>query len=135
MATDLSPSLDKLREPDGSILFTGYGQSDFMFVPTHLADIFEEAATPHLKHGVWIECAFPKVLDNVIQRTQTQHRMIPLCTSWDYGTIRDKKQMVKSCIDSPEPYGILHPFKISNGLDTYNRVCDSVQLQSNATLD
>ena len=52
MAADHSLDIDKLREPDGSILFPGFGQSDFMFVPTHLANIFEEAANPHLKHGI-----------------------------------------------------------------------------------
>ena len=131
MATDLSPSLDKIREPDGSILFARSGQSHFMFVPTHLVDIFEEAATPHLKHGVFIECAFPKVLDHLIQRTQTQYRRIPSCTKFASDIrIRGKMQVVESCIESKDPSGILYPFKISkNGLETYNWMYDRMQLQ------
>ena len=128
MATDLA--LEKLREPDGSIVFTGFGQSDFMFVPVLLAGIFDEAASPHLKHGVWIECAFPKVLDHLIKWTKAQHRHISLCTEWDYsirGTMGGTMQFVRRCIDDPIPSGIFHPIKPSNGLEIYSRVYDSVQ--------
>ena len=93
-----------------------------MFVPTHLADIFEEAANPHLKHGIWIECAFPKVVDNLVERTKIRHKHIPSCTDWDHGAgTLGTLQMVESCIGDPEPFGIVHPYKISNGLETYSR--------------
>ena len=117
-------SLDMLREPDGSILFPGTSQSVFMFVPTQLADVFDEAVRPHLKHGIWIKCAFPKVKDYMVQWTQTRHRRIPLCTDSHHNGTRGTMQMVHSCIDSPEPSGIVHPNKISNGLEKYSRAYD-----------
>jgi hypothetical protein len=127
MASDPSVEVEKLREPDGSILFPGFGPSDFMFVPTSLADVFDAAASPHLKHSIWIESAFPKVLDILLQQPQTQHRIIDLCTDWDYKTTRGTGASVKMCIDSPVRAGIVHPFKISNGLEDYSMMYDSVQ--------
>lgn len=120
------PSSLKYRESDGSMLFPQNGQSDFMFVPTKYADQFAEAAELHLKHSIFIECAFPKVLDIICQRTSAETRGVKLCTSWP-AEIRGSLEMIESCINGKASFGVVHPFKISKGYKEFSHAYDQLQ--------
>ena len=49
------PHSQQYRDSDGSSLFTGQAQSDFMFVPLEFAELFAEAAELLLQYGIFIE--------------------------------------------------------------------------------
>ena len=49
------PNSRQCDESDGSSLFIGQGQSDFMFVPSKFVIPFAEAAELLLQHGIFIE--------------------------------------------------------------------------------
>ena len=79
MAKD--PASAKYRQGDGSLLFPSYSQSDFLFVPTKYSGEFAEAASLHLKHGVFLECVIPKIPDIIHQQTNAEVRVVKLCTA------------------------------------------------------
>ncbi len=84
MAKD--PKSEPYREPDdGSLLIQSFGQADFMYVPTKYTDEFVKAGQLHLDHGIFIECAYPNVVDMVRRKTDAQIRVTDLCTNWTGG--------------------------------------------------
>lgn len=119
------PSCQRYQETDGSILYPMWAQSDFAFVPTMYADEFAMAADLHLKHGIWIECAFPKVFDMVRQMTGAQLRVVELCTSW--GGARGWSQQMMQICERTDRMGFGHPFKISNGYREFSEAYDRLQ--------
>ncbi len=125
MASD--PDSDKYREQDGSLLFPSFTQADFLMVPTKYSDEFEEAARLHLKHGVYLECSIPKIVDMIRHRSGSKPgvRVTKLCTSWT--NKRGRPEMSKKCRSKRGRAGILHPFKISQGLQAYADEMDNIQ--------
>lgn len=121
------PDSARYREEDGSILFPPYSQADFMFVPTEHAEEFAMAAELHLKHGIWIECAFNTITDMVRRQTNVTVRSTRLCTDWE------KKRgtgiaIAKCRNDGERNYGFIHPYKIGgNGYKGYSRTYDILQ--------
>ncbi|KAL7551578.1 hypothetical protein ACHAWF_014761 [Thalassiosira exigua] len=117
---------DTYRESDGSILYPFFEQSDFAYIPTKYTDEFAKAADLHMKHGIFIECAFPKIWDMLLKKTDAKIREVELCTSW--GGDRNSKEMVDRCeMSSDSPMGFIHPFKISTGYREFSEVFDRVQ--------
>ena len=120
------PSSQRYQESDGSIFYRTWLQSDFAFIPTKYADEFAKAAELHLKHGIWIECAFPKVFDMVRQQTDAQVRTITLCTSWG-GARGSSEKMMQNCERSDDVMGFGHPMKISGGYREFSEAYDQLQ--------
>ena len=104
------PESEPYREEDGSILFSSYVQADFAFVPTKYADEFARAARLHLKHKVFIECAYNTVVDMVRVKTGATSRSVDLCTSWFARRGLDK--MINMCKGDDHKYGLYHPYKM-----------------------
>ena len=103
------PASKKYQERDGSIFFPSFAQSDFMFVPTLYTGKFAEAAELHLKHGIFLECAFPKIVD-ILRRSGLKTRDVKLCTDWNTTHTRGTKEsIVQNCIYSKESFGFMHP--------------------------
>lgn len=101
---------ESYKEADGSIFVPGYGQSDFLYVPTSLADEFASAAQLLLDHDVFLECAVPKLIDMLHQTTGVQNQRMRLCTNWDYDKVRGRPSMLVKC---ELPVAVVHPYKIS----------------------
>lgn len=123
------PESSRYREEDGSIFFPSFAQADFMFVPTAYAEEFAFAADLHLKHGIWIECAFNTVVDMIRSKTNVTVRSVDLCTGWEKS--RGKSYSIYQCRteQSTRKFGVIHPFKIgTNGYKTYSRNYDRVQV-------
>jgi hypothetical protein len=123
----------RYREKDGSILFLSIGQADFFFVPTEYAEEFSIAADLHLKHGIFIECAFNTILNMVRMKTNLTVRSVDLCTDWNYNVTRGTVSFLSKCLNQSrvKAYGFLHPFKIGmHGYKTYSHYYDEVQVLS-----
>ena len=123
------PKSSRYREEDGSLFIPAPGQADFFFVPTDYAEEFAFAADLHLKHGIFIECAFNTITHMVRMKSNATVRSVGLCTEWHKGK-RGSISFLSKCLDQSrmEPYGFLHPFKIrKNGYKTYNHYFDEAQ--------
>ncbi len=125
MAKDTELSKPYL-EDDGSLLISPYVQADFLYVPTKYTDEFAAAAQIHLKHSVFIECAYGTVIDMVRRKTEANIRVTKLCTSFDQ-SIRGTPQFVENCRSSQKDLAIIHPFKLSKGYGAYSEAVDSFQ--------
>jgi hypothetical protein len=130
----------QFAEPDGSFYFHGFAQSDMMLVPTKYAELFAQAARPHVDQKVHVECALPTIAYQVQRKMKMATsnsskdgdaaplRTVSLCTSWDYSKIRGSKEMVRNCIHRPGGYDMYHPFKIGRfGIATYQEWLQRVQ--------
>ena len=121
------PESLRYHEEDGSMLFLPFMQSDFMFVPLACVDEFTEAAELHLRHNIFIECAFPKVVDMVQRKTNVAVRPLNLCTEWNNMTKRGSPEMIESCMSVSATFGLVHPFKMSAGYKAYAEMFDMSQ--------
>ena len=120
----------KYREEVGSLLFPKYQytQADFLFVPTRFSEEFAEAADLHLQHGVYLECAVPKIIDMVRQQSkgEAQVRVVELCTC--RGGRRGRPALMINDICKPHgKFGIAHPVKISGSHQVFSEQMDSIQ--------
>ena len=123
MAKD--PKSEPYREDDGSLLFYR-DQADFAYVPTKYTDEFVKAGQLFLDHGVFIECAYPNVVDMVKRKTDAKVRVTDLCTSWRGD--RGKIMAMNKCRDNERNYGFIHPYKIiQRGFKSYSDVVDMLQ--------
>jgi STELLO glycosyltransferases len=120
------PRSNLYKEPDGSFLVPGKGQSDFFYVPMRHADAFIQATQLITDHNVMLECGFPKLLDILWNGPSNATTVeVPLCTSWDLDT-RGTTQMIKGCLS--KSYTVYHPYKIGvagykTWGDDFEKVC------------
>uniref|UniRef100_A0A6S8YTD0 Uncharacterized protein n=1 Tax=Chaetoceros debilis TaxID=122233 RepID=A0A6S8YTD0_9STRA len=98
------------REDDGSVLIPPYVQADFLFVPTKYADAFADAAKLHLKHTVFIECAYNTVASMTKMKTNATSRSVDLCTTWI--PRRGDDRHMRDCKNGKNNYGFVHPWKL-----------------------
>jgi hypothetical protein len=98
------------REENGSFLVPtpSFGGSDFLYVPTALADTFDRAAELFFRHNVFLECGFPKIVDILQQQANATAVSVPLCSK--FLASRGKFKMLTQCDDFP--VAVVHPFKI-----------------------
>jgi len=120
-------SMDKRIKPytlaDGSFVVPSHVQADMLFVPTSLADDFVKATQILLDYDVFLECGFPTIVQMVQITTNATAATVNLCTNW---TDRGKEVMIQSCLEQKQQnYGILHPYKLSSGLDGWGQLFDS----------
>ena len=88
---------------------------------------FTEAAELHLKHNIFIECAFPKVVDMIQRKTKVAVCPLNLCTEWNNMTKRGSPEMIESCMSVSANFGLVHPFKMSAGYKAYAEMFDMSQ--------
>jgi hypothetical protein len=132
----------QFAEPDGSFYFHGFAQSDMMLVPTKYAELFAQAARPHVDQKVHIECALPTIAYQVQRMEMASNNnsnnkdgdAVPLgtaslCTDWNYGKMRGTLEMVQKCMHRRSAgYHMYHPFKIGKlGIATYQEWLHRVQ--------
>jgi hypothetical protein len=107
-----------------------YTQADFLFVPTRFSEEFAEAADLHLKHGVYLECAVPKIVDMIRQQSkredEVQVRVVKLCTCWG-GRRARPAAMINDLCKQYGKFGIAHPVKISGSLQVFSEQMDDIQ--------
>ncbi len=125
MAKDIELSKHYL-EADGSLLISPYVQADFLYMPTKFTDEFAAAAQFHLKHSVFIECAYGTVVDMVRHRTGANVRITKLCTTFDQ-SMRGTPEFVDNCRTTQTNLAVTHPFKLSRGYEMYSDAMDSSQ--------
>ena len=114
------PRSQNYREEDGSFLVAGKGQSDFLYVPINLTDVFSDVAQLFTDYDVFLECAFPTLVDILRHTFGASVRHAELCTSWDR-SIRGTSKMLDNC-DAIGPFDVYHPYKItSHGYRIWSR--------------
>ena len=135
------PNSSRYQDSDGMIHFPGGTQSDFLYVPVRVAPEFAHAARLHLQDPpVFLECAFPTVVDMILKTTNTTVSYINLCTTYE-NFVRGSPMMILQCVNvtneprgvldcvkTSEPTGLYHPFKIRRGLEVWNDMFDFVNL-------
>lgn len=113
LAMDLNASQYYEGSPENPyMLFPSYTQADLLYFPLATAQPFAHLATLLEKHGVWIECAFATIVDQLRRQQEgLQVQVVRLCTSW--GGKRGKIGMVHKCLheSSPTYHGFYHPVK------------------------
>jgi len=128
----VDPYREKKGVGAGSILIPPAEQSDFLYVPTAYAQDFIDIASLFLDHQVFLECALPTIVDMLRQKTQVQVGTRKLCTSWD--ETRGTSKMLERCQGTAlaneeshnASFGLYHPFKLSNGLSSWDAIFDLV---------
>ena len=114
------------REDDGSVLFPPFVQADFLFVPTKYADAFANAAKLHLKHTVFLECAYNTVVGMTKMKTNATSRSVDLCTTW-FPRRGDNRHM-HDCKAGKNNYGFIHPWKLgAQGYSHWSETYDWLQ--------
>jgi len=94
-------------------------------VPTKYAESFAEAAKLHLKHKVWIECAFGTIVDILRRQLDAPVRLVKLCTLYNQNwRLRNQFRLLKTCASSPT--AIMHPFKIMERYEKYWNFADQM---------
>jgi hypothetical protein len=124
LATD--PRSKPYRESDDdSLLVNGYTQSDFLYVPTKIADEWSTVAKLFLDSGVYLECSGGPIVDIVrrIANGTIPLRVVDLCTTW--GGKRGKFPMAVLC-KQRKYAGLIHPIKMGYGLEEWDRAFDLV---------
>ena len=116
-------------DQDGSFMVPIKGQSDFFYVPMSLADAFIDAAQLLVDHNVFLECAFPTVVDMLLRNASysgASVREAKLCTTWDVN-LRGTLEMMDHCGLRPEQIDVLHPFKMKqHGYRTWGNTFDKL---------
>ena len=120
----------RYRESDGSIFFSPFAQSDFLYIPVGLTSEFSLAAQLHLQNPpVFLECSIPTVVDMVRRKTNVSVTNIGLCTNFDYTRTRGTPAMILGCLGEQRGdanIGVYHPYKLSRGLDDWNQMFDAL---------
>lgn len=108
-------------------------QSDFLYIPTRATKQYEGIAQLLLDHDVFLECAMPTIVAEVLDASKNMHfQPIGLCTSWDYLGTRGKLNMIPECKENlppktplHSPYEVIHPIKINIlGYSNWDRAFD-----------
>ncbi|CAJ1936581.1 unnamed protein product [Cylindrotheca closterium] len=120
----MDPEFAKYLDPDGSAWFGFQTQSDFLMVPTKYAEPFAEAVNIHVKHLVWLECAFGKIVDILQQQLQAPTRLVKLCTKFKTKQ-RGSWSLIHSC-KSDESIAVFHPFKMKERYDIFWEKVDDI---------
>jgi hypothetical protein len=105
----MDPGSHAFREPDGSFLIPPpfYGAADFLYVPLRFTQPYSQLATLLMKHNVFLECGFPKLVDHLRGNHNATVVSVPLCTT--FSESRGKMDMIKGCA---EPLTVVHPLKL-----------------------
>ena len=93
-----------------------FGQSDMLYAyfsnveqKSYFLDILDLFA----KHKLFLECALPTAVLMTNEKFGVQIYNAPLCTNWNYGTIRDHPdKMIQSCKKKNHTHEAYHPVKL-----------------------
>ena len=130
------PFLEQDSTNDGDPFFSVPNQqrSDFLYVPTRLADQFEAIALLMVANNVFLECAIPTIVDvlsgklqkhtSAISANEVGLRFVGWCDEQGNATTRSTLEMIANC-RSHYPYSIIHPYKLNvGGYKAWDRVFD-----------
>jgi hypothetical protein len=120
------PRASQFRFPNGGLLWPGPGASDFLLVPTALADSFANVATWLSDHDVFLEIGFPMLLQILQDRHNVSISDVELCTTWDYNIRQDLYQFVENGGCSDKNFSVYHPIKLSIGLQRWGEAFDNL---------
>lgn len=124
----IDPRSKPYREVDDeSLLINGNTQSDFLYVPTKIANEWITVSKLFLDVGVYLECsAGPTV--NIIRNLVAARndktiplRIVDLCSTW--GEKRGKFPMAQLCLKRPN-VGVIHPIKMGYGVQGWVQAFD-----------
>ena len=134
---------------DPFLLVAAQHQSDFLYIPTPLADQYEAIAQLLVSYDVFLECGIPKIIDYLLgmpsssrgkgennnsttSPTDARLSNTKLCTNWERRW-RGKPEMITICAKDRENsgaplknfYSAIHPIKLSKfGYKRWDRVFD-----------
>ena len=119
------------KDDDNSFMVPIRGQSDFLYVPVHLADDFIDAAQLLVDHDVFLECAFPIVADILRTFSGASVQMAGLCTDWNK-KYRGTLNMMNTCGNSQQrDMDVVHPLKLKQlGYKTWCKTFDKLMSAS-----
>jgi hypothetical protein len=125
-------SIDKtLLDSDGGIALYNDIQSDFIYVPTKLANEFTTQADWLVQNEIFLEMATPVIAARLYHQVNASVTIASLCTKWgDYD--RSKLlQWLAECFGDWErrQYAIYHPVKVGRiGMEMWNMLFDMIVL-------
>ena len=99
------------------ITFPSYTQADNLYIPLRFASMYSDLSKLLEKHGVWIECAFGTIVDQLRLHHNASVKVIPLCTNWQGK--RGKSRLVWKCVNEEGAtfHAFYHPVKPGNLTD------------------
>jgi len=88
-------------------------QADFLYVPLAYAKPFATLATLLMEHGVWLECAIPILVDQLVRLHGADVMVLQLCTDWNPKR-RGRPEMMDHCDrrSLPQEPVLYHPLKM-----------------------
>jgi hypothetical protein len=127
LATD--PRSKPYREHDDTLLVNSYTQSDFLYVPTKIADEWSTVSKLFLDAGVYLECSAGPTVNIVRQLANgtIPLRVVDLCTTGGGKRgMRGKLPMAVLCMKEITNVGIVHPIKMGYGVEGWAQAFDLV---------
>jgi hypothetical protein len=103
------------KHPYTSIDFK-FGQSDMLYLAlqsTEERDALIELINLFAKHKLFLDCAIPTMVSMMQERFKIKVYNAPLCTSWEYGRIRNNpSKLIQECLSRDANFELFHPIKI-----------------------
>ncbi len=113
---------------DGGMDFFSRGQSDFLYIPTSLAEQFASHAEWMVDNEIMLELALPTVVARLQRVSSVVVKESRLCTEWDYDLRDNVSKWVRKCYEKAS-FGSYHPLKLSSlGTDKWDTFFDRIVL-------
>ena len=112
------------RSSDGA-LGVQFGQSDLLYMPMNMATSFLSIASILAEYKVFLECAVPILVDSLQMLSNATVRGLSLLTSWDKRS-RKRENFVNSYDPQTSAEVLIHPVKLSRGLERWSNFFDEV---------
>ena len=123
------PSTNRYKNEEGALLVPAVTQADFFYVPMALVGSFIDAAELMIKHKVFLECAFPTIVQMLRRIQNIEIRTISLCTGKMSQGSRGNQRMIDRCKAKRPFHGVYHPYKLSVGLQKWNAMFNSLSYE------
>ena len=116
------PILDPYRHRhfDTKNLYTSiditFRQSDMLYLDlqsTEQRDALVKLINLFAKHKLFLDCAISTMVSMMQERFKIKVHKAPLCTSWEYGRIRNNpSKLIQECLTRDGNFELFHPIKI-----------------------
>jgi len=122
-----------ISDKNGGVTFRIKEQTDFLFIPSVLANEFADAAEWLSDSNVFLECAGPSLVQQMQSHNNATVRNVKLCTHW----LEQRKDLLQflpnlsndseSICNIPDSnYTLYHPIKLSIGLQNWGKAFDKL---------
>jgi hypothetical protein len=115
------------RSSDGA-LRVSIGQGDLLYMPMNLGTSFLSIASILTEYKIFLECAIPILADSLQIYSNATARDLRLLTSWSR-RIRGKSAMYKNYDPETSEEVLIHPVKLSRGLETWSNLFDKMTVR------